>query len=64
MVKDAASAGLYTSGNEKMKVQRIQHLTIEGLLSGTQRAQHPDYLPDMNFKKASKEANAQQKQLL
>jgi len=64
MVKDAASAGLYTCGNEKMKVPRIQLLTIEGLLSGTQRAQHPDYLPDMNFKKAGKEANAHQKELL
>ena len=64
MVKDAASAGLYTSGNEKMKVPRVQLLTIEGLLAGTQRAQHPDYLPDMNFKKAGKEANAQQKELL
>jgi hypothetical protein len=64
MVKDAASAGLYTSGNEKMKVSRLQLLTIDGLLSGKQRAQHPDYLPDMNFKKATKEANAQQKELL
>ncbi|MCE0498461.1 MAG: hypothetical protein LV481_11005 [Methylacidiphilales bacterium] len=64
MVKDATSAGLYTSGNEKMKVPRVQLLTIEGLLSGTQRSQHPDYLPDLNFKKASKETTTQQKDLL
>jgi hypothetical protein len=25
-------------------------LTIEALLDGTQRAEHPDYEPDLNFK--------------
>ena len=64
MIKDAASAGLYSSGNGKTKVPRIQLLTVEELLSGKQRAQHPDYEPDLNFKKASKEASAQQKELL
>ncbi len=27
-------------------------LTIDGLLNNTQRAEHPDYEPDLNFKKA------------
>jgi site-specific DNA-methyltransferase (adenine-specific) len=64
MIKDAASAGLYTSGNEKMKVPRVQLLTIEGLLSGAQRAQHPDYEPDLNFKKAKSEASSLQEEFL
>ena len=45
MVKDAASARLYTSVNGKTRVPRVQLLTIAELLSGTKRAQHPDYDP-------------------
>lgn len=30
----------------------VQLLTIEALLDGTARAEHPDYEPDLNFKKA------------
>jgi hypothetical protein len=63
MVKDAASAGLYESPNGK-KYPRVQLLTIDGLLSGKQRAEHPDYEPDMNFKRAKTEANAAQKELI
>ena len=63
MAKDAASAGLYESPNGK-KYPRVQLLTIAGLLSGTQRPEHPDYEPDLNFKKAKTESSAQQKQLL
>jgi hypothetical protein len=37
---------------------------IEGLLSGTQRAEHPDHAPDLNFKKAKAESNAAQKDLI
>ena len=59
MIADAASAGFYTSVAGK-KIPRVQLLTIEGLLSGTQRAEHPDHQPDLNFKKAKAEANAQQ----
>jgi DNA modification methylase len=62
MVKDAASAGFYESPNKK-KYPRVQLLTIEGLLSKKQRAEHPDYEPDLNFKKAKTEANAAQKEL-
>ena len=52
MVKDAASVGFYESATGK-KFARVQLLlTINGLLDGTQRAEHPDYEPDLNFKKA------------
>ena len=37
MLADAASAGLYTSVNGKMKLPRVQLLTVAGLLAGTQR---------------------------
>ena len=63
MVKDAASAGFYESPNGK-KFPRVQLLTIEALLSGKARAEHPDYEPDLNFKKAKPESNAQQKELI
>ncbi len=63
MVKDAASAGFYQSPNGK-KYPRVQLLTIEGLLNGTQRAEHPDYEPDLNFKKAKAEREGEQPQLI
>jgi len=34
------------------------------LLNGTQRAEHPDYEPDLNFKKAKAEAAGEQTNLL
>ena len=40
-MKDAASAGFYTSATGK-KYPRLQLLTVEGLMAGTQRAEHPD----------------------
>ena len=55
MVADAASAGFYTGANGR-DYPRIQILDIPGLLNGTQRAEHPDQMPDLNFKKAKKEA--------
>ncbi len=64
MLADAASAGLYTSVNGKLKVPRVQLLTIEGLLNGTQRAEHPDYEQGMNFKQAKGEATHEQESLL
>ena len=63
MVADAASAGFYSDGAGR-KFPRVQLLTIEGLLSGQQRAEHPDHQPDLNFKKAKAEANAAQKDLI
>jgi hypothetical protein len=66
MKKDAASAGFYESEAGHQTYPRIQMLTIEGLLSKKQRAEHPDYVPDVNFKKAKKEIikRASQKSLL
>ena len=63
MVKDAATAGFYESPNGK-KFPRVQLLTIDGLISGNQRAEHPDYLPDINFKKAKTETTGEQKEML
>jgi len=63
MVADAASAGFYESASGK-KFPRVQPLTIEGLLNHTQRAEHPDHAPDLNFKKAKAESNAAQKELI
>jgi hypothetical protein len=63
MIADAASAGFYTSAAGK-KFPRVQLLTIEGLLSGTQRAEHPDHQPDLNFKKARTEAHGKQADLI
>jgi hypothetical protein len=54
---------LLTSATGK-KYPRLQLLTIEGLLSGKQRAEHPDHQPDLNFKKAKAESNAAQKSLI
>ncbi|HEY2329933.1 MAG TPA: hypothetical protein VGI63_09000 [Verrucomicrobiae bacterium] len=63
MIADAASAGFYKDGAGR-KFPRVQLLTIEGLLNKTQRAEHPDYEPDLNFKKAKAESNAAQKELI
>lgn len=63
MVKDAASAGFYESSNGK-KFPRVQLVTIGDLLEGKARAEHPDYEPDLNFKKTKQESNAAQKELI
>ena len=62
IIAAAASAGFYESATGK-KYPRVQLLTIEGLLSGTHRAEHPDYQPNMNFKKAKAEKTDKQKKL-
>lgn len=59
MVSDAMSEGFYTSLSGK-KYPRLQLLTIDGLLNGTQRPEQPDYEPNINFKKATTESHAQQ----
>jgi site-specific DNA-methyltransferase (adenine-specific) len=66
MKAEAAAAGIYSGGPEgKQKFARLQLLTIEGLLSGNQRAEHPDYVPNVNFKKAVREKPTdRQKKLL
>ena len=43
---------------------RVWLLTIDDLLNGTQRAEHPDYEPDFNFKKAKAEPDAEQQSLI
>ena len=63
MVTEAAAAGFYESPNGK-KYPRVQLLTIAGLLDGTQRALHPDYEPDLGYKKAKAEASGEQGSLL
>ena len=62
MLADAASAGFYESAAGK-KYPRLQLLTIEGLLNKTQRAEHPDYEPDLNFKKTKAEKLDEQPKL-
>ena len=62
MKGDAASAGFYESPNGK-KYPRIQLLTIECLLNKSERAEHPDYEPDLNFKKPKAEATTKQEGL-
>jgi DNA modification methylase len=62
MITEAASAGFYQMPNGK-KYPRIQILTIEGLMNKTERAEHPDYEPDVNYAAAEAEANAEQKGL-
>ena len=58
MRADAASAGIYHGGADgKTPYPRVQLLTIEGLLSGQHRAEHPDYVKNVNFKKAKRETN-------
>ena len=63
MLTEAAAAGFYTSPNGK-KYSRLQLLTTEGLLDGTQRAEHPDYEPDTGYKKARAESSGEQPALL
>ena len=62
MIGDAASAGFYESPNGK-KYARVQLLTIEGLMNKTQCAEHPDYEPDLNFRKAKGEVASKQEGL-
>ena len=51
MHKEAAEAGFYTSVDGS-RYPRIQLLTIEGLMDGTQRLQRPWHVRDVTFRKA------------
>ena len=52
MIQEAASAGIYTPGHyPDHRYPRVQILTIEDLLSGTQ-AEYPRYAPDATFARA------------
>jgi site-specific DNA-methyltransferase (adenine-specific) len=54
MVVEAAAAGFYESPHHG-KYPRLQILTIEGLLAGTERPLYPDMSGGMTFKKAARE---------
>jgi hypothetical protein len=45
-------------------VAGMQLLTIADLLDRTRCTEHPDYEPDLNFKKAKQESDAQQQTLI
>lgn len=58
MIKEAASAGFYKAGNGR-DYPKIQILTIEGLLNGTERPEYFDMnLGGLNFKAAETERGA------
>jgi site-specific DNA-methyltransferase (adenine-specific) len=66
MIVEALNAGFYDSelfpNNE---YPRIQILTVEGLMNGTERALYPDLTQGgYNFKRAQKETNAPTQQML
>ncbi len=63
MLRDASSVGFYESVAGK-KFACVQLLTIEGLLNGTQRPAHPDYLPGVNFRRARAEPEGEQGNLI
>jgi hypothetical protein len=60
MKADAASAGFFTSDAGK-KYARVQLLTVEDLLSGHQRAEHPEHVKNLNFKRAKRETKKTKK---
>ena len=63
MVKESVTAGFYESA--KGEFAKIQILTIEDLLSGKKRPEHPDISSGTyNFKKAKKESKKVEKPLL
>lgn len=62
MIQEAASAGVYRSDSGKTYA-RLQILTIEDLMSGKARAEHPDHVPDVNFKKARQERRRDRRSL-
>jgi DNA modification methylase len=51
MKREAAEAGFYTSADGS-RYPRLQLLTVEGLLTGTQHLQRPLHVRDVTFKKA------------
>ena len=53
MKREAAEAGFYTS-SDGSKYPRVQLLTIQGLIDGTQHLQRPLHVRDVTFKPAPK----------
>jgi len=63
MVKESVTAGFYDS--PKGEYQKIQILTIEELLAGRKRPEHPDISSGTyNFKKANKEGKKAKQEVL
>jgi site-specific DNA-methyltransferase (adenine-specific) len=63
MLKEAATAGFYKAGNGR-DYPRIQILTIEGVLSGRERAEYFDMNSgELTFKKAQRERDNTEEQL-
>jgi hypothetical protein len=60
---NAATNGPITLGVAGKKFARVQLLTVDGLLNGTQRAEHPDGEPDLNFKRANAQSASEQSSL-
>jgi hypothetical protein len=56
MKGQAAAAGIYSAGPDgTLNFPRLQLLTIDRLLMCSQWAEHPDYVPNVNFKTATHE---------
>jgi hypothetical protein len=51
MLREAAEAGFYTS-QDGSRYPRLQLLTIQGLMNGTQKLQRPLHVRDITFKAA------------
>jgi SAM-dependent methyltransferase len=63
MTVEAVKSGYYESSLSGTRYQKLQILTIEGLLIGTERPQHPKQGTALNFKKAKVEAKGTQERL-
>lgn len=57
MQREAAESGFYTS-SDGSRYPRVQLLTIQGLLDGTQRLQRPLHVQDVTFRKAPRARRA------
>jgi site-specific DNA-methyltransferase (adenine-specific) len=63
MKAEAATAGFFEAWQGKLQCPRIQLLTIEGLLSGKQRAVHPEAVSNVNFRRPKREAKGKMKSM-
>jgi hypothetical protein len=61
---DVVSFAAIERGLQSSARPRVQLLAVEGLLHGMQRAEHPDYEPDSNFKRAKAEQEGEQQPLI
>lgn len=59
MIVEATKAGFYEA-EDGWRFPKIQILTVEDLMSGLKRLEHPDYQPNANFKKAKRETKKEE----